>query len=202
MNLKNNVMKMIKTLSTLALVGIMASSYAQNETAMNSTENTGEPTLTISTKGIVVSNTIVDVAAGNENFTTLVAAVKAADLVATLNSDGPFTVFAPTNDAFAKLPEGTVAGLLKPESKDALTGILTYHVVSGKFEAAAVIDAVTKNGGKFMVNTVQGGTITISFKEGKVMLTDEKGNTSTVVMADVEASNGVIHAIDSVVMPK
>jgi len=195
-------MKMIKTLSTLALVGIMASSYAQNETAMNSNENTGEPTLTSSTKGIVVANTIVDVAAGNENFTTLVAAVKAADLVSTLKSEGPFTVFAPTNDAFAKLPEGTVAGLLKPESKDALTGLLTYHVVSGKFEAAAVIDAVTKNGGKFMVNTVQGGAVTISLNDGKVILTDEKGNSSTVVMADVGASNGVIHAIDSVVMPK
>ena len=200
MNLKNNIMKMIKTLTTLALVGIMTSSYAQNETAMNSIDPTGEPSLT--SKGIVVANTIVDVAAGNENFTTLVAAVKAAELVSTLSSEGPFTVFAPTNDAFAKLPEGTIAGLLKPESKDALTGILTYHVVSGKFEAAAVIDAVTKNGGKFMVNTVQGGTIAISLKDGKVMLTDENGGTSTVVMADVAASNGVIHAIDSVVMPK
>ena len=202
MNLKNNVMKMIKTLTTLAIVWFMASSYAQNEIVSNSIENVGEPTLAISTKGIVVSSTIVDVAASNENFTTLVAAVKAADLVSTLKSEGPFTVFAPTNDAFAKLPEGTVAGLLKPESKDALTGILTYHVVSGKFEAAAVIDAVTKNGGKFMVNTVQGGAITIALKDDKVMLTDEKGNTSTVVMADVGASNGVIHAIDSVVMPK
>lgn len=195
-------MKMIKTLTTLSLVGIMASSYGQNEITMNSLENVGEPALTSITEGIVVSNTIVDVAASNENFTTLVAAVKAADLVGTLNSDGPFTVFAPTNDAFAKLPEGTVAGLLKPESKDALTGILTYHVVSGKFDAAAVIDAVTKNGGKFTVNTVQGGAIIISLKNGNVMLTDEKGNTSTVVMADVGASNGVIHAIDSVVMPK
>ena len=195
-------MKMIKTLTTLALVGFMASSYAQNEIASNSLENVGEPTLVGITKGIVVSNTIVDVAASNENFTTLVAAVKAAELVSTLSSEGPFTVFAPTNDAFANLPEGTVAGLLKPESKDALTGILTYHVVSGKFEAAAVIDAVTKNGGKFMVNTVQGGTIAISLKDGKVMLTDENGGTSTVVMADVAASNGVIHAIDSVVMPK
>jgi len=195
-------MKMIKTLTTLSLVGIMVSSYGQNEITMNSLENVGEPALTSFTEGIVVSNTIVDVAASNENFTTLVAAVKAADLVGTLNSDGPFTVFAPTNDAFAKLPEGTVAGLLKPESKDALTGILTYHVVSGKFDAAAVIDAVTKNGGKFTVNTVQGGAIIISLENGNVMLTDEKGNTSTVVMADVGASNGVIHAIDSVVMPK
>ncbi|MBT8306637.1 MAG: fasciclin domain-containing protein [Maribacter sp.] len=194
-------MKMIKTLTVLAIVGIMTSAQAQNEIAMNNIEKS-DKALSITSKGIVVSNTIVDVAASNDNFTTLVAAVKAADLVSTLQSEGPFTVFAPTNDAFAKLPEGTVAGLLKPESKDVLTSILTYHVVSGKFEAAAVIDAVTKNGGKFMVTTVQGGTITISVNDGKVMLTDEKGNMSTVIMADVGASNGVIHAIDAVVMPK
>ncbi|MBT8298620.1 MAG: fasciclin domain-containing protein [Maribacter sp.] len=194
-------MKMIKTLTVLAIAGIMSSSYAQNEIAMNNSEKS-DKTLSIDSKGIVVANTIVDVAAGNDNFSTLVAAVKAADLVSTLQSEGPFTVFAPTNDAFAKLPDGTVAGLLKPESKSVLTSILTYHVVSGKFEAAAVIDAVTKNGGKFMVETVQGGTITISINDGKVMLTDEKGNMSTVVMADVGASNGVIHAIDGVVMPK
>jgi uncharacterized surface protein with fasciclin (FAS1) repeats len=194
-------MKMIKTLTVLAIVGIMTSAQAQNEIAMNNIEKS-DKALSITSKGIVVSNTIVDVAASNDNFTTLVAAVKAADLVSTLQSEGPFTVFAPTNDAFAKLPEGTVAGLLKPESKDVLTSILTYHVVSGKFEAAAVIDAVTKNEGKFMVTTVQGGTITISVNDGKVMLTDEKGNMSTVIMADVGASNGVIHAIDAVVMPK
>ncbi|NNK74874.1 MAG: fasciclin domain-containing protein, partial [Maribacter sp.] len=143
----------------------MSSSYAQNEIAMNNSEKS-DKTLSIDSKGIVVANTIVDVAAGNDNFSTLVAAVKAADLVSTLQSEGPFTVFAPTNDAFAKLPDGTVAGLLKPESKGVLTSILTYHVVSGKFEAAAVIDAVTKNGGKFMVETVQGGTITISINDG------------------------------------
>ena len=194
-------MKMIKTLTVLAIVGIMTSAQAQNEIAMNNIEKS-DKALSITSKGIVVSNTIVDVAASNDNFTTLVAAVKAADLVSTLQSEGPFTVFAPTNDAFAKLPEGTVAGLLKPESKDVLTSILTYHVVSGKFEAAAVIDAVTKNEGKFMLTTVQGGTITISVNDGKVMLTDEKGNMSTVIMADVGASNGVIHAIDAVVMPK
>ena len=193
-------MKMIKTLTALALIGIMTSSHAQNEIAMNTIEKS-DKALSIIPNGIVVANTIVDVAVGNDNFSTLVAAVKAADLVSTLQSEGPFTVFAPTNDACAKLPDGTVAGLLKPESKNVLTSILTYHVVSGKFEAAAVIEAVTKNGGKFMVETVQGGTITISVNDGKVMLTDEKGNMSTVVMADVGASNGVIHAIDTVVMP-
>lgn len=147
------------------------------------------------------SETIVDVAAGNDNFTTLVAAVKAANLVETLSSEGPFTVFAPVNSAFEALPAGTVDTLLKPESKDALTGILTYHVVEGKYMAADVIDAINKNDGAFSVKTVQGGMITLSLADEKVMLKDEKGNMATVVMADVAASNGVVHAIDTVVMP-
>lgn len=146
--------------------------------------------------------TIVSIAAGNENFTTLVAAVKAADLVSTLNSDGPFTVFAPVNAAFEKLPEGTVASLLKPENKETLTAVLTYHVVKGEFKAADVIAAIKKNNGSFTVKTVQGGSLTASITDGNVILTDAKGNTSTVVMTDVDASNGIIHAIDTVVMPK
>ena len=149
-----------------------------------------------------VEPTIVGVAAGNENFTTLVAAVKAADLVATLNSAGPFTVFAPVNAAFEKLPEGTVASLLKPESKATLTAVLTYHVVAGKFLAADVLAAIKENNGSFTIATVQGGVLTASLKDGKVVLTDEKGGMSTVVLTDVAASNGVIHAIDTVVMPK
>jgi uncharacterized surface protein with fasciclin (FAS1) repeats len=123
-------------------------------------------------------------------------------LVETLSSEGPFTVFAPNNAAFEKLPAGTVEGLLKPESLEKLKAVLTYHVVAGKFEAAAVIEAINKNKGKFSVTTVQGGTIVLSLKDGKVMLTDANGGTSTVVLADVAASNGVIHAIDTVVMPK
>ena len=145
---------------------------------------------------------IVGVAASNENFTTLVAAVKAAGLVETLSSAGPFTVFAPTNAAFAKLPEGTVATLLQPENKVTLTSILTYHVVAGKFDAAEVAGAIKANNGAFTVTTVQGGKLVASLMGGNVMLKDEKGNMSTVVIADVAASNGVIHAIDSVVMPK
>ncbi|MFS4417826.1 fasciclin domain-containing protein [Maribacter sp. 2307ULW6-5] len=156
---------------------------------------------------LVVTNTmaqeqnIVGVAAGNDNFTTLVAAVKAADLVGTLSGEGPFTVFAPVNDAFAALPAGTVEGLLKPESKGALTGILTYHVVAGKFMSEDVIAAINGNNGSFDVTTVQGGTITLSLADGSVMLKDTKGNMGKVVIADVAASNGVVHAIDSVVMP-
>jgi len=146
--------------------------------------------------------TIVDVAAGNADFSTLVAAVKAAGLVETLSSEGPFTVFAPTNDAFAKLPAGTVDNLLKPENVEKLKGLLTYHVVAGKFDAAAVTDAITKGKGKYTVTTVQGGKIDLSLKDGKVVLTDANGKSAVVVIADVAASNGVIHAIDSVVMPK
>ncbi|SHJ92964.1 Uncaracterized surface protein containing fasciclin (FAS1) repeats [Maribacter aquivivus] len=148
------------------------------------------------------SETIVGVAAGNENFSTLVTAVTAADLVETLSSEGPFTVFAPVNSAFEALPAGTVDTLLKPESKDTLTSILTYHVVAGKYMAADVVKAITNNNGSFDVKTVQGGTIVLSLSGDKVMLKDEKGNMTTVVMADVAASNGVIHAIDGVVMPK
>lgn len=145
---------------------------------------------------------IVGVAVGNDNFSTLVAAVKAADLVGTLSSEGPFTVFAPTNDAFAKLPEGTVETLLKTENKEMLTSVLTHHVVSGKFDAAAVVEAIKANNGAFEVTTVQGGKLVASLDGDSVMLKDEKGNMSKVVIADVAASNGVIHAINSVVMPK
>jgi uncharacterized surface protein with fasciclin (FAS1) repeats len=145
---------------------------------------------------------IVAVAAGNENFSTLVAAVKAAGLVETLSSTGPFTVFAPTNNAFAALPEGTVASLLEPANKATLTSILTYHVVSGKFDAAAVVAAIKANDGAFEVTTVQGGTLVASLDGANVILTDENGNEATVVIADVAASNGVIHAIDTVVMPE
>lgn len=150
----------------------------------------------------ITDPTIVGVAAGNENFSTLVAAVKAAGLVETLNSEGPFTVFAPLNDAFAKLPEGTVDGLLKPEAKGTLTAVLTYHVVAGKVMAKDVLKAIEENGGTFEIKTVQGGMLTASVKEGNVILTDANGNTSTIVKTDVAASNGVIHAIDTVVMPK
>ncbi|WP_075343380.1 fasciclin domain-containing protein [Tenacibaculum agarivorans] len=146
--------------------------------------------------------TIVNVAASNKNFSTLVTAVKSADLVEVLNGDGPFTVFAPTNDAFSKLPEGTIATLLKPENKKLLTSILTYHVVAGKFDAKAVMMAIKENSGKFVIKTVQGNKLTAMIKDGNVILKDAKGNISKVVIADVEANNGIIHAIDTVVMPE
>ncbi|RRQ47485.1 fasciclin domain-containing protein [Maribacter algicola] len=152
--------------------------------------------------GFSQNQTIVGVAAGNDNFTTLVTAVKAADLVGTLSSDGPFTVFAPVNSAFEALPSGTVESLLKPENKGTLQGILTYHVVAGTFMAKDVIKAINDNNGSFDVKTVQGGTITLSLSEGNVMLKDATGAMAKVVIADVAASNGVVHALDSVVMPK
>ena len=146
--------------------------------------------------------TIVDIAVGSTDHTTLVAAVKAADLVATLQSAGPFTVFAPTNAAFGKLPAGTVESLVKPENKAVLTKILTYHVIAGNFNASAVVKAINDGGGKAVLKTVSGGSITASLKDGKVILTDEKGGVATVVAADLNASNGVIHGLDAVVLPK
>lgn len=146
--------------------------------------------------------TIVDLAVGSSDHTTLVAAVKAADLVATLQSAGPFTVFAPTNAAFGKLPAGTVEALVKPENKSMLTKILTYHVVAGNFNAGAVVKAIKDGGGKATLKTVSGGSIVASLENGKVVLTDEKGGVATVVAADLNASNGVIHVVDGVVLPK
>jgi uncharacterized surface protein with fasciclin (FAS1) repeats len=196
----------MKTRNLMALVLVFGlffgTAYANNkkdstpkEKEQVVSENTTEPEV----KEQVA--TIVGVAVANENFTTLVATVKAAGLVETLSGSGPFTVFAPLNSAFEKLPAGTVEGLLKPESKDALTSILTYHVVAGKFMAADVVKAIGDHNGSFSIPTVQGGTLTATIVDGSVILTDAKGNASKVVLTDVTASNGVIHAIDTVVMP-
>ena len=146
--------------------------------------------------------TVVDVAVGSKNHTTLVAAVKAADLVATLQSAGPFTVFAPVNAAFEKLPAGTVPTLLKPENKATLTKVLTYHVVAGNIDAAAVVKAIKDGNGKAVLTTVSGGTLTASIVDGKVILTDENGGTATVTATDLKAGNGIVHVIDGVVLPK
>ncbi len=145
---------------------------------------------------------IVAVASGDDQFSTLVAAVQAAELVETLQGEGPFTVFAPTNTAFEALPEGALAGLLEPENKDQLAGILTYHVVAGEVDAATLTEAISNaEGGTYTVPTVNGGELTAAVVDGKVVLTDAQGNTATVVATDVAASNGVIHVIDAVVMP-
>lgn len=145
---------------------------------------------------------VVDIAISSPAHTTLVAAVKAADLVGTLKGAGPFTVFAPTNDAFAKLPAGTVESLLKPENKEKLSGILTYHVVAGNLTAADVVAAVKKGNGKAEVTTVNGGKLTVTLEGSKVKLTDARGNASYVTATDLKGSNGVIHVIDGVTLPQ
>lgn len=146
---------------------------------------------------------IIDNAVNSADHKTLVAAVKAAGLVDTLKGKGPFTVFAPTDAAFGKLPAGTVEGLLKPEAKGQLTKILTYHVVAGNFTADAVVKAIKDGGGKAEIKTVAGGTLVAKLNGPKnVILTDENGNSANISTYDVIQSNGVIHVIDSVVLPK
>ncbi len=148
------------------------------------------------------SKDIIDNAVNSKDHTTLVAAVKAAGLVETLKGPGPFTVFAPTNAAFAALPAGTVDTLLKPENKGMLTNILTYHVVSGKYDAAAITKMIAAGKGKASLKTVAGGTLVAKASGGKVTVTDEKGDVATVTIADVMQSNGVIHVVDKVMLPK
>jgi uncharacterized surface protein with fasciclin (FAS1) repeats len=146
------------------------------------------------------SKNIVENAVNSKDHTTLVAAVKAAGLVDTLEGPGPFTVFAPTNEAFDKLPAGTVDTLLKPENLGQLKKILTYHVVAGKLTAKDIARQIKAGGGKATLTTVEGGTLTAMMQDGKLVLTDEKGGTATVTIANVFQSNGVIDVIDTVLM--
>lgn len=180
----------------IALVAGTTSSFAQDKMMKN------EKTVMVGGAEMYPSKNIVENAVNSKDHTTLVAAVKAADLVETLQSDGPFTVFAPTNEAFEKLPEGTVVSLLEPENKKTLQTILTYHVVSGKHSAAAIMNDIKKGNGKATYKTVSGGTLTAMMKGKKVVLVDENGAMATVTIADVNQSNGVIHVIDGVVLPK
>ena len=148
------------------------------------------------------SKDIIDNAVNSKDHTTLVAAVKAAGLVHTLKGPGPFTVFAPTNDAFAALPAGTVDTLLKPENKAALTKVLTYHVVAGKMDSGALMKAIDAGNGKATLTEVSGGTLTATRSGSMIMLTDESGGMAHVTSPDVVQSNGVIHVIDKVLLPK
>ena len=178
----------------LALVFVSAlislSTFAQEKTVM------------VGGAAMYPSKNIVANAVNSKDHTTLVAAVTAAGLVETLQSAGPFTVFAPTNAAFDKLPAGTVETLVKPENKATLTAILTYHVVAGKLSASDIVAKIKAGNGTATMTTVQGGTLKASLKGKSVVLTDEKGGMSTVTIADVNQSNGVIHVIDTVVLPK
>ncbi len=161
-----------------------------------------EKTVNVGGAPMYPSKNIVENAVNSKDHTTLVAAVKAAGLVETLQSKGPFTVFAPTNAAFDKLPKGTVETLLKPENLKTLQTILTYHVVAGKLNAADLMNLIKKGNGKATLKTVSGGTLTAWMKGKDIYLTDENGNSSKVTIADVNQSNGVIHVVDSVVTPK
>jgi len=146
--------------------------------------------------------TIVDVAVGNKDFTTLVTALKAADLVSALQGEGPFTVFAPTNDAFAKIDTKTLSSLLEAGNKEALANILTYHVVSGKLAASDVVAALKKGDGMVELKALNGQVITVTQKDDKIWLKDSNGDFSEIIATDVMGSNGVIHVIGTVVMPK
>jgi uncharacterized surface protein with fasciclin (FAS1) repeats len=168
---------------------------------MANTTLSAQKTVMVGGAAMYPTKTIVDNAVNSKDHTTLVAAVKAAGLVETLQSDGPFTVFAPVNNAFDKLPAGTVETLLKPENKGALAGVLTYHVLSGKFDAASIVKAIKEGKGKAEFTTVAGGKLTASLKGKSVVITDAKGGTSMVTISDVNQSNGVIHVIDTVLLP-
>ena len=158
--------------------------------------------VTVGGAPMYASKDIIDNAVNSKDHTTLVAAVKAAGLVDTLKSPGPFTVFAPTNTAFSALPAGTVDTLLKPENKGQLTKVLTYHVVPGKMDAAALMTQIDAGGGKAVLKTAGGGTLTATASGKTVSVTDESGGTSKVTIADVNQSNGVIHVVDKVLLPK
>lgn len=161
-----------------------------------------EKTVEVGGAQMYPSKDIVSNAVNSKDHTTLVAAVKAAGLVETLQGTGPFTVFAPTNAAFDLLPAGTVGTLLKPENKAALTGVLTYHVVSGKYNAMDLAKLIKAGNGKAVIKTVAGGELTVAMKGNKIAIMDEKGGTAYVTIKDVNQSNGVIHVIDHVLLPK
>ncbi len=171
-------------------------------TMMLGTTSFAQKTKMVGGAAMYPSKNIVENAMNSKDHTTLVAAVKAAGLVETLKGKGPFTVFAPTNAAFDKLPKGTVETLLKPENKEMLQGVLTYHVVSGNWSAADVMAAIKKGGGKAEVATVQGGKLWFMMDGKDVWVMDEKGGKAKITIADVSQSNGVIHVIDTVLMHK
>ena len=179
----------------------LLSLLAVSAIALTSAAATAQDNPTVGGAPMYASKTIVANAVNSPIHKTLVAAVKAAGLVDTLNGPGPFTVFAPTDDAFAKLPAGTVDTLVKPENKATLTKILTYHVVAGKITSHELKSWIKKGGGSYVATTVEGGKLTFTMDMHKIKITDEKGGTAFITTADVMQSNGVIHVIDTVLMP-
>ncbi|EMY80378.1 secreted surface protein containing a fasciclin domain [Psychroflexus gondwanensis ACAM 44] len=189
--LRNNK---IKTMKNLKIQLVLVMSVIMTTLSYGQTKMVGGAEMS-------PSKNIIENAVNSKDHTTLVAAVKAADLVETLSSDGPFTVFAPTNAAFGNLPEGTVETLLKPENKKQLQTVLTYHVIAGNFSASDVVAAIKKGNGKAELKTVSGGMVTAMLDGKSVKIKDSKGNVATVTIADVNQSNGVIHVIDTVLLP-
>ena len=185
------------TTAALALTMTLAIGNTANAQKMAKKEKT----VMVGGAPMYPSKNIVENAVNSKDHTTLVAAVKAAGLVETLQSKGPFTVFAPTNAAFEKLPAGTVETLVMPENKETLTKILTYHVVPGRISSKDLMAWITKNGGKYMAKTVQGEELTFWMKGMNLYVKDTKGNSAKITTADVNQSNGVIHVIDTVLMP-
>ncbi len=179
-----------------------SSTTTMSNSSSTAMSNTAKENPMVGGAPMLATKDIIDNAVNSKDHTTLVTAVKAAGLVETLKGAGPFTVFAPTNAAFDKLPKGTVETLVKPESKATLTKILTYHVVAGKQDAATITKAIEDGKGKATFKTVQGEELTASLEGTSVILTDAKGGKSKVTTADVMQSNGVIHVVDSVLMPK
>jgi uncharacterized surface protein with fasciclin (FAS1) repeats len=189
-----NYASVVKTVAAAALAGIVAFSATPGAFA--------EDTVMVGGAAMYPSKNIIENAVNSKDHTTLVAAVKAAGLVETLSGKGPFTVFAPTNEAFAKLPDGTVDMLLKPANKDALVKILTCHVVAANAMSDAIKKMVMDDGGMHKVKTVGGCELTVKASGDMIMITDEKGGTANVTIADVAQSNGVIHVVDAVLLPK
>jgi len=192
-------MKKVKMMA-LAIAAILCFNTISAQTMTHKTMK--EKTVEVGGAAMYPSKNIVENAVNSKDHTTLVAAVKAAGLVETLMSAGPFTVFAPTNAAFEKLPAGTVETLLKPENKNTLAAVLTYHVVAGKWDSKEIARLIKEGNGKAEVTTVQGGKLWLWMKGNKLMIKDEKGGMSTVTIKDVYQSNGVIHVVDAVVLPK
>jgi len=184
-------MKLVKRFMMLFAAALIVNSVAAQE-----------KTVSVGGAPMYPSKNIVQNAVNSKDHTTLVAAVKAAGLVETLQTPGPFTVFAPTNTAFNMLPAGTVETLLKPENKGTLTTVLTYHVVAGKLDSKELSRLIKEGNGKAQLKTVAGGTLWASMKGNKILLTDEKGGMATVIIKNVYQSNGVIHVIDHVVLPR
>jgi uncharacterized surface protein with fasciclin (FAS1) repeats len=185
-------------LSTFALSAVAAAALAVSAVALPTVAK--EMTVEVGGAPMYASKNIIQNAVNSKDHTTLVAAVKAAGLVDTLQGPGPFTVFAPTNDAFAKLPAGTVDTLLKPENKDALVGVLTYHVVPGRYTAKDIMTMIKKDGGKTTLKTVEGEDLTFEAKDGALWVWDSKGDAAKITIKNVMQSNGVIHVIDTVLM--